>query len=150
MLLSRLNIPPFYLFLSIIAMLLLHFYLPVYNVFSFPYKYFGLVLIFLGLIIIVWKASFFKRYDTPIQPFETSTYLIKDGLYHYTRNPIYLAMVALLVGFAIILGSLSQVFVIPIFVVLIQRIFIEKEEKQLEEIFAEDYLRYKKEVRRWI
>ena len=145
-----LNVPPTYLFLSISAMLILHFYLPVYDIIFTPYSYTGIFIMVTGLAIIVWHAGYFKKYDTPIKPFKESTFLIKDGLYRYTRNPIYLGMVIILFSGAVVLGSLTPFLVIPIFILLIQKIFIEKEEEFLSERFGKKYIEYKKKLRRWI
>ena len=147
---NRMNIPPVYLFSSIVVMILFHFYHPLRSIIDYPFKYIGLVIVVLGFGIIVWKATLFKKYKTPIRPFETSTYLIIDGLYRYSRNPIYLAMVIILLGGAVFLGSLTPFFVIPVFMFFIAKVFIENEEKFLENIFGKEYLDYKKTVRRWI
>ena len=124
--LDALNVPPVYLFLSIAAMLLFHFFLPLYNLVFSPYIYIGIVIMVFGLAVIIWHAGYFRKYDTPIKPFEESTFLIKDGLYRYTRNPIYLGMVIILFGGAVMLGSLTPYIVIPFFILLIQKNFIER------------------------
>ena len=147
---KEINIPPLYLFTSIALMLVLHFYFPIYKIFEFPVSLVGLIILIFGISMIVWKARYFNKYDTPIKPFEKSTYLIRDGLYRYSRNPIYLGMVILLLGGAILLGSVSPFFVVPVFAFVTQKVFILKEEKDLEEIFGKEYLDYKSEVRRWI
>lgn len=102
------------------------------------------------MVSLAWKASFFKKYETPIRPFETSTYLIKDGLYRYSRNPIYLSMIIVLFGGAILLGSITPFFVIPVFILFIQKVFVEKEEKFLANIFGDEYIKYKKDIKRWV
>jgi protein-S-isoprenylcysteine O-methyltransferase Ste14 len=59
-------------------------------------------------------------------------------------------MIITLIGVWIVLGSLTPVFIIPIFTWLIQEMFIIEEEKMLEEKFGEEYREYKTAVRRWI
>jgi protein-S-isoprenylcysteine O-methyltransferase Ste14 len=76
--------------------------------------------------------------------------LVVGGFYRYTRNPMYLGMVTALLGVAILLGTLSAFLPIPIFVWIIQKQFIEGEERFLEEIFGGQYLAYKGKVRRWL
>ena len=63
---------------------------------------------------------------------------------------MYLGMVLLLIGFAVVLGTLGAFLPIPIFVLIIQEWFIKGEERFLEEIFGEQYVAFKKRVRRWI
>jgi len=147
---SRLNIPPFYLLLSIVALFVLNYTIPGAVLFYPPFNYFGIVVIFLGLAIILWHADYFKRYNTPIKPFEHSTHLIKEGMYRYSRNPIYLGMGVILFGGAMILGTFSPFIVVVVFIIFIERAFIVKEEKFLEKIFSSEYLEYKKSVRRWL
>ena len=131
-------------------MLILHFYLPVYELIFSPFNYIlGIVIMAVALWVIVWHAGYFRKYDTPIRPFEESTYLIKEGLYLYTRNPIYLGMVVLLLGGAVFLGSLTPFFVFPVFFLLIDRNFVEKEEEFLAHKFGKSYIDYKKSVKRW-
>jgi protein-S-isoprenylcysteine O-methyltransferase Ste14 len=59
-------------------------------------------------------------------------------------------MIITLIGVWIVLGSLTPVFIIPIFTLLIQEMFIIEEEKMLEATFGEEYREYKTAVRRWI
>lgn len=147
---NRINIPPFYLLLSVIALFVLNYTIPLMVLFYPPFNYVGVVIIFLGLALILWHADYFKRYETPIKPFEHSTHLIKEGMYKYSRNPIYLGMGVILFGGAMVLGSISPFVVVPVFIIFIERAFIVKEEKFLENIFGHEYLDYKKSVRRWV
>ena len=146
---NRINIPPVYLLAAIIAILVLHYYFPLIVLFVRPFSYFGIVIIFLGLAVILFCSDYFKKYDTPIRPFQESTHLIQDGLYRYTRNPIYFGMGTILFGGAMTMGSLSPFIVVPVFIIIIERAFIVKEEAFLEERFGDEYLEYKKKVRRW-
>ena len=146
----RINIPPIYLLISIIALFVLNNIIPLSILFYPPFNYFGVVIIFLGISLILWHADYFKRYNTPIKPFEHSTHLIKDGMYRYSRNPIYLGMAVILFGGAMVLGSLSPFVVVPVFIIIIERAFIVKEEEFLESIFGDEYLEYKNSVRRWL
>ena len=85
-----------------------------------------------------------------IKPFKRSSVLVTTGPYRYSRNPMYLGLVLILIGIAILQGSISPVLVIPVFIWLITNNIIKKEEKMLEETFGDAYLEYKKQVRRWI
>ncbi len=147
---NRINIPPFYLLLSVIALFVLNYTIPLMVLFYPPFNYVGVVIIFSGLALILWHADYFKRYETPIKPFEHSTHLIKEGMYKYSRNPIYLGMGVILFGGAMVLGSISPFVVVPVFIIIIEKAFIVKEEKFLENIFGNEYLDYKKSVRRWV
>ena len=142
--------PPVWFLLSIFLMIGLHLLLPVKLLLFPPVTYLGLIAIALGIIIILFCAYLFKRNQTAIVPFRESSYLIREGIFSFSRNPIYLGMIITLIGVWIYSGSLTPVFVIPLFSWLIQEVFIKEEEQMLEKKFGEDYGEYKATVRRWI
>ena len=148
--LSRKIIPPVYLLISLILMFVLDRYLPVQKVITSPFNYSGIFVGFCGLVLATNGLMSFKKAGTAIKPFEASTALVTDGLYRYTRNPMYLGLVILLIGVASYLGSLTPYIVIPVFFLIIQDCFIKHEEPFLENIFGKEYLDYKNNVRRWI
>ncbi|MCK5667977.1 MAG: isoprenylcysteine carboxylmethyltransferase family protein [Gammaproteobacteria bacterium] len=148
--LSRKIIPPVYLLASLILMFILDRYFPVLKVITSPFHYSGILVGIFGLVLAANGVFSFKRAGTAIKPFETSTVLVTDGVYRYTRNPMYLGLVILLVGVASYLGSLTPYVVIPVFFLIIQQCFIKHEEPFLENIFGQDYLDYKTKVRRWL
>jgi len=143
-------IPPVYLLLTTILMWTLHKLTPVFFLFTSPEKYTGFLFVLVGMLMVVWNASRFKKVGTTIKPFQESSFLLQRGMYRYSRNPIYLGMVVVLLGISIVLGSVTPFFLIPFFVWLIQIRFIIKEEQMLENTFGEPYLQYKARVRRWL
>ncbi|MCH8262002.1 MAG: isoprenylcysteine carboxylmethyltransferase family protein [Proteobacteria bacterium] len=148
-------IPPAYLMTSLLLMFILDRYLPVQDIISstFNYSGFNYMAIFVGLsgfALIASSVIYFKISATAIRPFETSTALVKGGPYRFTRNPMYLGMVLILIGTAIYLGSLAPWFIIPVFFLIIQEWFIKHEEPFLENIFGKEYQDYRTKVRRWI
>jgi protein-S-isoprenylcysteine O-methyltransferase Ste14 len=144
------TVPPVYFLAALVVMAALHFTLPIATLIHPPYTYLGILLVGGGLWMVIWAARLFSRAGTPIKPFERSTHLVTGGPYRITRNPMYLGMVAGLIGVGLLLGSLSPWLVIPAFVYAIQRFFVRHEEALMEERFGEDYLRFKSRVRRWI
>jgi len=143
-------LPPVYLLLSLLLMGLLHYFLPLVTLVSAPFTYAGYILLVSGLAIILVCAIMFKRAKTAIIPFEKSSKLVSEGIYRYSRNPIYAGMLIILTGVATILGSLSTFLVIPVFLLIIQQGYIKHEERFLEKTFGDDYLEYKARVRRWL
>ena len=73
-----------------------------------------------------------------------------DGVYRYTRNPMYLGFLWMLFAWGIFLGSLLALIGLPIFVWIITQFQILPEEKVLAEKFGQDYQTYLSEVRRWM
>lgn len=147
---KRRIIPPLWLLLALLSMAALHYFLPIARIVSPPWSFLGILLIVIGVGIAAHAARAFDQVGTPVIPFEPSTALVTGGLYLITRNPMYLGMVIALLGAALLFGTLTAFLPIPIFVWIIQKGFIEGEERFLEEIFGAQYLAYKKRVRRWL
>lgn len=143
-------LPPAFLLLSILAMAALHFLAPVNRIVSLPWSLLGLVALACGFVINVVADRAFRRAGITVKPFEDSAALIRSGVYRFSRHPMYLGLVLIVVGIAILLGSLTPFFVIPAFVVLLDRRFIVAEERMLERRFGESWVEYKAGVRRWI
>lgn len=128
----------------------LHLWLPVGHIIVAPYTYVGVMFILTGLGINIWASRRFTQVQTTIKPFETSSHLVIAGVYKVSRNPMYFGMVLMLFGLFILLGSLSPLLIIPLFMGWITIRFIRREEQDLEARFGEAYLAYKTRVRRWI
>jgi len=92
----------------------------------------------------------FKKEQTTVKPFETSSTLITTGVFQISRHPMYLGMILILFGIAILMGSLTPLIVIVIFSILIELVFARIEEKMLEEQFGSSWCAYKKRVRKWL
>jgi protein-S-isoprenylcysteine O-methyltransferase Ste14 len=110
----------------------------------------GIPLVGLGLAVVVLAFLRFRRAGTHIEPYKPTTALVTDGLYGVSRNPIYVALVAICVGIGIAADNLWVLpMLVPILVVM--RIgVIAREERYLEGKFGADYRRYKASVRRWL
>lgn len=105
-----------------------------------------------GLAISLTAAVTFKRASTtldPKHPARTST-LISSGAYRYSRNPMYLGVLLVLVGWAIYLGNLLSILCTFVFIAYITRFQIVPEELLLREKFGAGFLSYKSRVRRWL
>ncbi len=143
-------IPPVYFLVSVVIMAVLNYFAPIRNILHPPVTYSGALFIVIGLIITIWSAVLFIKAGTEIKPFEESTHLVTQGMYQLTRNPMYLGMVMILLGIALLFGTLTPFIMIPIFVWLIQTIFIKNEEIVMEKTFGDEYRAYKERVRRWL
>ena len=142
--------PPTFLLLAILLMVALHFALPLVQLINAPWRWHGVFPLALGMALVLWPAGLFNRAGTTIRPFERSSALVVGGPYRLSRNPIYLGMAIILVGVGVLAGSLTPFLVVPVFMVLIERRFIRKEEAMLEQAFGASYAAYKARVRRWI
>ena len=113
---------------------------------------FGSFMIISGLIIILSAIILFKKYQTTITPLNPSnaTKLITDGIYKFSRNPMYLGLLLVLVGISIILSLTGGFFFILLFILYMNLFQIIPEENAMVDLFKDEFLEYKKNVRRWI
>lgn len=143
-------LPPVYFFISIVAMALLNFFGPVYGFARYPWNLLGLVPLGIGIALNLIADAAFKKEQTTVKPFEISTALITTGVFGISRNPMYLGMVLILIGIAILMGSLPPLIVIVFFTALMELVFVKTEEKMLEQHFGLTWTEYQSKVRKWI
>jgi len=143
-------LPPVYFLLALIAMVALHYVVPIAQLIHSPFRYTGIVLVVSAIALVLWAAVLFQRAGTTIKPFQKSSALITRGPYRITRNPMYVGMVGALLGIAVLLGSVAPFLVVSTFAALIQSKFIRAEEAALERTFGSVFLDYKSKVRRWL
>ena len=142
--------PPTYFFVSIATMALFHFLMPVFIVARYPWNLLGIIPLVTGVFLNLKADAAFKKVQTTVKPFERSKALVTTGVFRTSRHPMYLGMVLILLGIAILMGSLAPFFVIAIFGTLIELVFVRTEERMLDEKFGAAWVAYKKKVRKWI
>jgi protein-S-isoprenylcysteine O-methyltransferase Ste14 len=109
----------------------------------------GLCLIGTGVLLAAAGFRTMIRVGTHIDPFKPTTALATDGPFRFTRNPLYLSLTLLYGGIALFVNLPWAVLFLPIVILIMCRGVIDREERYLEQKFGEDYLRYKRSVRRW-
>jgi protein-S-isoprenylcysteine O-methyltransferase Ste14 len=92
----------------------------------------------------------FATVDTSPNPFEPTTAIATDGPYRFTRNPMYLGMTLAYIGLTFAIGILWALAVLPVVLLIIDRLVIAREERYLEARFGDEYRAYKRRVRRWL
>jgi protein-S-isoprenylcysteine O-methyltransferase Ste14 len=143
-------LPPAYLFAALSAMVLLHFLVPVYQLTSHPWNAIGLIPLIIGIVLNLAADASLKKHGTTVKPYEPSTTLITSGIYKYSRNPMYLGMIMILIGVALLMGSLTPYSIVLIFIITIDRHFIRPEEEMLNRQFGRAWAEYRNNVRRWL
>jgi protein-S-isoprenylcysteine O-methyltransferase Ste14 len=143
-------LPPTYVYVAMVVMVALHFLFPVVRIIPVPWDLLGLIPLAAGAVLNVSADSAFRKAKTTVKPFQESAALVTDGVYRISRHPMYLGFVLILLGLAILLGSLTPFFIVPIFAVVMDRVFIVAEERMLAEKFGQAWLDYKARVRRWV
>lgn len=105
-----------------------------------------------GLFVMLAGVVSFRRAKTTVNPLkpEAATALVTSGIYRYTRNPMYLGMLALLVGWAVYLSSPVAPLGVAAFWLYIDRFQIRPEERALAALFGGAFSEYASRVRRWI
>ena len=146
------EMPPTWFRFALLAMLALHLFdgLSGPRILPAPWHQAGIGLVLLGGGLILWAARLFQGAGTGIRPFRSLTRLVVHGPYRFTRNPMYLGMVLVLVGTAAWCRDLTPWFVVPVFVVVIDRRFIAREERFLADRLGDSYREYCQRVRRWL
>ena len=133
-----------------IIMLISNFIFPLVWIVPPLWNLLGLVLLASGVILNLIADNAFKQVGTTVKPYQESSSLVTSGVFQISRNPMYLGMVLILLGIAVLLRSLSPFLVIILFAILIDRIHIRVEEQMLEEKFGSNWEAYKTKTRRWL
>lgn len=105
-----------------------------------------------GLVIAILGVVSFRRAGTtvnPLQPTATSS-LVISGIYRWTRNPMYLGMLLVLLGWGVFLANALAILLAAAFVSLMNRLQIGPEEKILAARFGAEFAAYQSTVRRWL
>jgi protein-S-isoprenylcysteine O-methyltransferase Ste14 len=92
----------------------------------------------------------FRRAGTTPNPTKPTTAIVMHGPYRFTRNPMYLGLIALYLGLVVFLNSLWPLVLLPAVVVMVQRHVIAREEAYLAAKFGDAYRAYTERVRRWL
>lgn len=147
----KILLPPVLLALCIIGIIAVNFFdIAVIILLSGPAKYVGYGLIALGAFLPAWGAYLFKQHETNILPYKDPDRIVKTGPFSFSRNPMYLGMLLVLMGIAGHYGTaLSFVFPLIYFAVA-NSWYIPYEEGRMAEAFGDEFLAYKSKVRRWL
>jgi protein-S-isoprenylcysteine O-methyltransferase Ste14 len=142
--------PPLLFVLPILASLALEWFVPTSFVHGAFRWLLGALIFVAGIALIAGGFVTQKRAGTDPIPFNPSTLIVAHGIYRFTRNPMYLGFALCTFGLAVLVDSAWMLLAVPIGLILIDRIVITREERYLERKFGEEYLSYKRRVRRWI
>jgi len=110
----------------------------------------GSLLLIIGFLTRVWATFYFYKERMKVISLSPQRTLITSGPYAFSRNPLYLGgNVFVFLGAALLFGSLAAVLITLIHFPFID-LFVRREEKQLERDFGDDWLQYRRRVRRWL
>lgn len=149
----KLKIPPAFQVLFFGFLMWLIKKLSAQTQFIFEYqKEISVLLFFLGVVIGLLALYTFQKAKTSVDPLnpEKASSLVVIGIYKYSRNPMYLALLFVLLAFFVRLGNFYNLSIIVLYIIYITEFQIKPEETVLTNLFGEEYLNYKLNVRRWI
>lgn len=141
-------LPPMRLAMFMVAGLALDFLIPLGL--GRAWGWLGLILICCTLGFGKWAIETFKAAGTNVPPNMPALKIVHDGPFKYTRNPMYLSMVVLYAGVAMVADAPLMLLLTIGFWFVLDRQVIAAEEEYLTEKFGEDYTDYQFRVRRWI
>jgi protein-S-isoprenylcysteine O-methyltransferase Ste14 len=114
------------------------------------FRWFGPVVVLCAALLFVLSVREFRAAGTPVPGSRRTTTIVCTGPYRFSRNPIYLSFVLLVLGLSVWLNNLWLVLTLVPAVGLVAAIVIPREERFLERNFGEQYSSYKSTVRRWL
>lgn len=101
-------------------------------------------------ILFAWAATTFRRHRTTMLPYRPASAVAVDGPYRFSRNPMYLGLVALYAGVAFLVDTAWPLLLLPLVLYALYALVIRREERYLLAAFGEEYARYRRAVSRWL
>ena len=110
------------------------------------------VFYFSGFSILILAVSLFKKQNTTVNPIkiENASSLVVSGIFKYSRNPMYLGMVLILLGLTFMFNLIGGIMFTLLFTMYITKFQIRPEEEVMERFFGADFIKYKQNVRMWL
>ena len=110
----------------------------------------GAAIIVSSIAILPFAITRFRAAGTSVDVRQPTTAIITDGVYRFSRNPIYLAMTLLVAGIGVAVDGIWLIVMLAPTLIVMHYGVIAREERYLEAKFGGQYLKYKRSVRRWI
>jgi protein-S-isoprenylcysteine O-methyltransferase Ste14 len=106
----------------------------------------------LGITVFATAVSSFKRQNTTVNPIsiEKASSLVVNGVFKYSRNPMYLGMLFILLGLTFKFNLIGGLLFTSLFMIFISIFQIKPEEAAMEKLFDQEWKDYIKNVRRWL
>ena len=142
--------PPRIAQLFVLAAAVLHWATPLSRLHIYSNWVLGMVLGIGGFGIMMWGWWIFKKSDIAICPTAKTDHLVTSGVYRFTRNPMYLGLISMLLALALFVGTSPFYLSTAAYFLVIDNVFCPYEEGKLVEAFGDRYTSYQSKVRRWL
>lgn len=142
--------PPLLMFIALFIMYASTYFLPLWQ-----FKRLWIIIIPLTIAAVgigLLSVLALAKAKTTINPFipQKTQRLVTSGMYQYSRNPMYLSLLLVLIAAVFIYGELSTILGVIAFIFVVNYFQIKPEEKVLERLFGDEYKYYCHRVRRWL
>jgi len=142
--------PPIVALMFIVLAYVLGRFIPLPFIAPVILQYVGLILTFIGFLLGIGAFLEFRKARTTVDPHGSARQLVTSGIYRFTRNPIYLGFLLMVIGLPLNSGWYWGIVMAPLYVITMNRLVIEREERYLETKFKNAYASYTSRVRRWL
>jgi len=143
-------LPPF-IFIAFLGVgVILHNLFPMHFIHGPLRNIVGVIFLAYSVLVAGLAILQMRKAGTNIDVRKPATTIVSDGIYRFTRNPMYLSMALLMIAISILISNIWILILTPVFIIVIQKGVIEREEHYLEGKFGVEYTTYKQRTRRWI
>lgn len=142
--------PPIVALLFIVIAYFLGRFVPIPVVVPLVIRNIGFILTFIGFLLGLAAFLEFRKSRTTLDPHGSAKQVVTSGIYRFTRNPIYLGFLLMVIGLPLNSGLIWGLLIAPLYVIVMTRLVIEHEEAYLEKKFKDQYTGYRSRVRRWL
>lgn len=148
-------VPPLWMLIFILLGLCAHFLIPHARVFDISVPtwgaFMGALILAIGWGISLLASKIFAEEKTEIIPTSAkNTALVTRGPFTWSRNPMYLGLLLMMLGIAVYVGTLPMFAAVTMQFFILNFLFIPFEEEKMQRQFGEQYMQYKRSVRRWV
>jgi len=143
-------LPPIVFGTAFLVGLVLNLAHPLWLDVSTPGRWIGGVVFVLAIVSIATARVAFVRAGTNVNPFQPATAVVADGLFRFTRNPMYVGMCVAFAALAVVTRVGWLLIVLVPTMVIIHWGVVLREERYLADKFGEAYQAYRKKVRRYL
>jgi len=111
----------------------------------------GALVLIIGFVLLIWCVrDFYVAGKGTLAPWDPPEHLVILGLYKYTRNPMYVAVLIMLAGWALLYGSVFLSIYAVAFAFIFHQRVVRNEEPWLSKTFGADWEEYSESVPRWV